>query len=179
MKEKRTITAILLLILTFSPSSFIYSTGGGGGGGKKDPPADDRCLSIQEQNASVTLFFPFSYTGRTFAVIPNNNSDPNLVTGGNSLFNSSSTFYCVVTIVGGSCTNYNKTYVWNVKSRTQNIPVPKGLDYQLSVEFYESCGGWDTNSSSSGRPFYAYSRYFTSVQASYSIDLRYTRTENC
>jgi hypothetical protein len=171
---KSSIAMIVLLFLSFPSSS------GGGGGGKKDTGGGGgTSCSVSTQNAPVILTFPSTYNGRIFAVIPENFSDPDLVDGGTSLFNSSSTFYCVVTVVGVSCSNYSRTYVWDVRSREKSIPIPTDTDFNLSVEFYESCGLWDNNSIGAGRPFYAFSRYYVSYQANFFAELRYVRTERC
>lgn len=167
---------MIFLLLSFPSTS---GGGGGGKGGKGGSGVNGPSCFVLTRNAPVILQFPSTYNGRSFSIIPENGSDPDFVTGGTSLFNSSSTFYCVVTVVGVSCSSYSQTYLWDVRSREKSIPIPTNTDFNLSVEFYESCGQWDNNSSGSGRPFYAFSRYYGSYQANFFAGLRYTRTERC
>jgi hypothetical protein len=158
-----------------------YGSGSGGGGGgplKGKKPPYNVCDDIRVANKDVTLYFPATYDGRTWSTIPEPLSNPSSVTGGTSLYTSKDTYYCVVTVVGAQCTNYSKSYTWNVKSSTMKIPIPENTDFVLSVEFYEKCGNWDS-ANSFGRPFYAYSKYYQVSQTIFEVKLVYTRTEAC
>ncbi len=167
---------------TFLPI-FIVSAGGGssGGGRKKDPPPSINCDNVRTRTGEIILQFPFDYTGRTHFTIPESLSDPEFYLGGTSLLESNNigTFFCVITVTGGQCSNYNERYVWNVQSRTMEIPIPTFTSYTLSVNFYERCGDWDANLFGFGNPHYTYSRYFQQEEINYFVGLKYFRTARC
>lgn len=170
------------LIALFLPTSIANAGRGssGGGRGKKDPPPSINCNNVRTITASVILQFPFDYYGRTHFDIPETMSNPDLFFGGTSLVdaNNKNTYYCVVTVTGGQCSNYWNQYVWNVKSSTMEIPIPTFTSYTIRVNFYERCGDWDAKYGS-GNPQYTYSRYFQQEEIHYFVGLKYFRTRGC
>jgi len=166
----------IVFILLFLSISSVFAGGGGksGGCGKGSNCGNNSGDCSSTKTATVELWFPATYSGRNY-VIPEPGSDPDLVTHGTSLVNSGSTFYCVVTVTGILCPNYRKSYIWNVKSRSMDIPLPANSDFQLSVEFFERAGYWDSRWY--GRPVFGYSRYYSGYQSIIGAHLVYSRTE--